>query len=275
MTALALLAIAAASAFPEPADLTIAASAEAAFRDAALLDAGEPSTGETPWWTEDDWTWVDRSGKGAGASGRKSGWAAVGSSLLLPGLGERYVGHGNRAKLFFAAEAAIWSTFATYRIQGATRRGRFIEFAETKAGAPGKGDGDYYEHIGFWQSLEEWHDIVRRDARAVFPDDPAAQEDYFEKNKRFDEGDYWAWPDDDTRLRYRVLRSKSERAFRNARLAIGAALLNRFASMVDAFALSRKFNRGLESEGARLELRLVPENTADGLVLGPVLTAEF
>lgn len=225
-------------------------------------------------WERDDWDWVDRAGEPEPGDGSKSLLRAVLSSALLPGLGERYVGRPRRANAFHAAEAALWVTFAGYRIQGDLRRDRYEEFAQVQAGAPGKRDSDYYEHIGLWISLEEWHDIVRRDARLRFPDDPAAQQRFFDENQRYSEGDAWSWPDDETRVRYRQLRSLSERSYRNGRLAVGAAIVNRLASMVDALALARAHNRALREE-ARLELRFEPHSGVNGLVIGPSLRARY
>jgi len=254
---------------------SIAASMPALADNAAAAPA--PSTEESrKWWTEDDWEWVDHEpAKAQDSSGRKSVWKAVGASALLPGLGQRYAGRTKRSNVFFVTEAAIWTTFAVYRIQGEIRQDRFIEFAGVRAGAPSGKEDEYYEHIGFWSSLEQWHDIVRRDARSLFPDDPAAQAEYFEQTKRFDESESWVWPDDETRTRYRVLRSRSEGAFHNSRLALGAALLNRFASVVDALALTRRHNQNLREEGLSLDLRFETKDTVDGLVVGPVLSAEY
>jgi hypothetical protein len=225
-------------------------------------------------WERDDWDWVERAPAPV-ESAEVPPWKAVAASALLPGLGERLVGRDERSRLFWALEGAIWSAFGFYRIQADLRQDRQLEFAGTRAGAPYDQDRDYYEHIGLWLSLEEWHDIVRQDARLRFPDDPAAQQAFFEANKRYDAGQAWSWEDDATRTRYRQLRSKAERSYRNARLAAGAALFNRFASMIDALAVSRAHNRRLREEHSRLDLRIAPTLTADGLVVGPVVTTRY
>jgi hypothetical protein len=224
----------------------------------------------------DDWDWVDAAPLESASDDRKSVWRAVASSALLPGLGEQYLGHTKRARVFFVVEGVIWTSFIFYSIQAEARQDRQIEYAMVNAGAPGGLDSDYYEHIGLWLSLEEWHDIVRRDARINHPDDPAAQEAFFEQNKRYGQGEYWAWVNDAERTEYRQLRSQAERSYRNRRLAVGAAIFNRIASMVDALALTRSFNKRLdEEERASLELRIIPRSTADGLVVGPVLNARY
>jgi hypothetical protein len=226
--------------------------------------------------TGDDWDWVDSAADDRAGDGRKSAARAMFSSAVLPGLGEQYLGHQRRAKTFYVIEGVIWSSFIFFSIQADDRQDRQIEYAVVNARAANDLDSDYYEHIGLWLSLEEWHDIVRRDARLNFPDDPAAQEAFFEENKRYDVGEYWSWPSDDERNRYRQLRSQAERSYRNRRLALGAAIFNRIASMVDALALTRSYNNRLEeAERASLELRIGPRSTSDGLVVGPVLNARY
>ena len=228
----------------------------------------------------DDWEWVDGSPR---APRREidedvSVARAVASSLILPGLGQRNAGHPGRARIFYAAEVAIWATFAFYRVQADLRRDRAEEFAVVNAGANPDGSSDYFEDIGYWISIDEWHEIVRRDARLRFPDDSAAQAAWFEENKRYDLGSAWLWPDDDTRLRFRVLRSRSERSYRNARMAVGAAVLNRLLAMIDTLRLARRHNRELRearAEQAQFDLRVGPKKTVDGLVVGPILSARY
>ena len=46
--------------------------------------------------------------------------------------------------------------------------------------------------------------------------------------------------------------------------------------MVDALALARSHNKRLDAaERASLELRIIPQSTADGLVVGPVLNVRY
>jgi len=280
--ALAVMLASAQAAVPAPAEggapadrPTVALAARdalAARSVAAAWGAGAPAIGDD--WETDDWDWVDRAPESEPA--RELSLArAVAWSAFVPGLGERYAGHPVRARFFHVVEAAIWSTFAYYRIQGDVRQNKQIEYAQLNAGAAIEQDGDYYEHIGYWLSIDEWYDIVRRDARYRYPDDPAAQEAFFEANKRYDLGQGWQWPDDATRTHYRQLRSVAERSYRNSRLAAGAAIFNRLASMVDAMALARSHNHAVREEQARLELRVQPRDTVDGLVVGPVLTKRY
>jgi hypothetical protein len=261
----------AAAAVPE-ASIATAVSAEAAANVWPSGFPGSPQVDEG--WEQDDWDWVDRAPEPT-PSPERSPWKAVAASALLPGLGERYVGREDRSRLFWWMEGAIWTTFGFYRIQADLREDRHVEFAHVQAGASDAESNGYYEHIGFWLSMEEWHGVVRQDARIRFPDDPAAQEAFFQANKRYDESQEWTWADDETRLRYRQLRSRTERSYRNARLAAGAALFNRFASMIDALSMARSHNKRVREKHADVLLRIGPAVTSEGLVVGPILTTRY
>jgi hypothetical protein len=254
-----------ASSVGELTPLTVAARGALAFDASPNVD---------PDWGTDDWDWVDRRPEGESGGHKSVAWAMT-QSAILPGLGEQYIGRGDRAKFFYITEGLIWTAFAYFRVEGDQRRDRAIEFAQINADASAQGDNDYYEHIGLWLSLDEWHEIVRRDARLRYPDDPEAQETHFEENKRYDESRYWEWSDDDTRVDYRVLRSRFEKSYRNSRLVAGAALVNRLVSMVHVMTLTRRHNRELDEQKAGLDFRIGPRDTVDGLVFGPVLTKRY
>jgi len=255
---------------------TVALAARGSLADLGNRPAAFLSPPQIPdEWETDDWDWVKDGDALFAPEDDRSPLKAVGASLLLPGLGERYVEPGRRSTLFFALEATIWSTWAFYRIQAEDRESRHEEFAVLQGAAAAQEDDDYYEHIGLWLSLDEWHEIVRRDARFRFPDDPGAQEAYFQENQRYDESQSWEWEDDATRLRFRQLRSRSERSFRNARLAAGAAIFNRFASAIDALAMTRSFNAKANRGGPEFSLRVAPRFTDDGLAIGPILSTRY
>ncbi|RKZ28331.1 hypothetical protein DRQ29_02075, partial [bacterium] len=49
----------------------------------------------------------------------------------------------------------------------------------------------------------------------------------------------WLWRDEDSRVRYYNLRTDSERAFRNFKLALGTAAINRLISIINVLRLSK------------------------------------
>ena len=81
--------------------------------------------------------------------GYKSPSQAVIYSLLLPGLGEIYVGDSRtKAVSFLIADAGIWSTFLLYRHLGKWRKDDYMNYAMAYAGVNSTGKDDI-----FWLSL--------------------------------------------------------------------------------------------------------------------------
>jgi hypothetical protein len=168
-------------------------------------------------------------------------------SLLIPGLGQQAAGRGERARVFYAIEAGIWTSFAVFRIQGDDRRDRYIDYAEFAAGADASGkDDDYWRTLAQYERSDPGpgsaNEFVRRQARALYPDDLAAQQRYFEENGYFGE-ETWDWQNADNLAKYRELRTKSLDSYDRAELSIFAAIANRVISVIDAARVANQANR--------------------------------
>lgn len=170
-------------------------------------------------------------------------------SALVPGLGEYYAGHHTRALVFGTAEAGIWMTYATFKVQEDLRGDRAIEFAVATAGALPNGNDDYYSAMGLFLRADgpgQWNEFVRRRARDTgevvgveYTGDAA-----------------WAWPSLDHFLRYRDLREGSLRAKDNATNMLAVAIVNRIASIVDVVQAVRSDKSKREEDRFGLELQL-------------------
>ena len=202
--------------------------------------------------------------------GPRNGKLAMLYSLLLPGLGELYLGHQGRAAGFFVAEGAIWSGFAIFRSQGSHRRDLYREFAALHAGVPARDDDDFYRVIGNYVSSDgpfSANEQVRREARLLYPDDREKQDEYFQENAYVQE-DGWDWGDEDTLDRYGEMRKASEDAYDRAKLTLGLLVANRLLSVLDVGILASGMNEegenrstlfwnldaGREGPGARVTL---------------------
>ena len=170
---------------------------------------------------------------------RGSRLRAIGSSLLLPGLGQRATGHPGRARVFLAAEAAILIGYISGEAQGYVRKQSYVEYAEQFAGVRGAQDKPdwYYRNLGRFPSSDEYIDEIARTARAIYGDDLAQREAYVERNAPGPD-ELWAWRSEADRQEYRSRRQASRSALRRANLFLGAALLNRIVSAVDAARLA-------------------------------------
>jgi hypothetical protein len=199
-------------------------------------------------------------------------------SLLLPGLGELYLGDRTRAGVFFLGEAALWTTFTVFLVQEHLRRDTYEEYAEVFAGVTGRRDDDYYKIVGQYLSNEGvggYNESVRRDARALFFPDVDAMNAYYERN-RITGTDGWTWESRERFLQYRDLREGANQAERRALYTAAAGILTRLVSVIDAVRLGRSINRRSEEAG-RLSLRLdVEPGTRPGEAgLRLVLTRSF
>lgn len=187
---------------------------------------------------------VDRDGTpGAERFSRDRGENArrVGLSLLLPGAAHLHMGERRRAAAFIVAEAATWTAWGVFRVQGAQRRDSYIEMAKLDAGVPdaeGRGDA-YYHLLGSWSSSDAYDQLVRREARDLYPDDLQARAAYFEANRTAADRS-WRWESLAAWDRYRAKRNDSRQAYRSARMMLGLAAANRVVAMVDAALLARR-----------------------------------
>jgi len=173
---------------------------------------------------------------------RSESFKAIGYSALLPGLAQWNLGHRNRALGFWIAEAAFWTGFATYRVQGTIREDSYLEMATLHAGVTDvdSRDDDYLRRLSSWPSSDLYDDlIVRRDARTFSGDDPAARAAYFEEN-RIPVEDRWDWRSSADRERFDDKRGESKSAFKRSRNMIGLAVANRVVAMIDAVVLSNR-----------------------------------
>ena len=170
-------------------------------------------------------------------------------SAAVPGLGEYYAGHTNRALLSGTAEAAIWASFATFKVQEDLRADRAIEYAVSFAGADPRGDDDYYKAIG--QVLRSdgpgmWNEFVRRRARDTGEI----------VGREYGSEQAWAWTSLDRFIDYRQLRKAKLRAGDHARSTIAVAIANRIVSVVSVVQAVRSDAHRDQEKGFGLKLEL-------------------
>lgn len=189
-------------------------------------------------------------------------------SLLLPGAGELSLGARGRAAGFFVAEGLIWTHYVWFQVAGRLRRDDYIEQAQLNAGVGvASGEDSYWKIVGQYERSSgsgpgSYEEDVRREARDLFPDDPAAQDAYVSQN--LPSGDQaWAWNSSELQKAYRGTRASSNRAFDRAKYSFAAAILNRLVSAVDTQILHRRL---MKDGQARLDegTRLLADATSDG-----------
>lgn len=163
---------------------------------------------------------------------RKNPGLAVIYSLLLPGMGELYAGSYSSGKYFTIAEGALWLTYIGFNSYGNWQRDRYKAFAASNGGVnTSSKDADYFANISEYDNIYEYNyqQALNRNYSGVY-----------DVNKY-----YWNWTDQD-RKTYRDMWSSSEGAFNNIRFVVGALILNRILSVIDAVRLVGRYNDNLE-----------------------------
>jgi hypothetical protein len=200
-------------------------------------------------------------------------------SLLLPGWGHYYVGDKKGAAAFGAVEAATWTSFVVFEVQGYLREEGYEDFAGVFAGISSSGHSDdYYAIIAEYDSWVEYEEAVKSEGRfAIYPDaGAAALEKYFVEN-RVSDYEAWEWESADIRRDFRSNRSSSKTSYRRALYAVAVAAANRVASAFFALKATNDANRALEERrvGYHLEFGAPVYHTGAGLQTGVSFVASF
>jgi hypothetical protein len=184
---------------------------------------------------------------GAGADYRSPARAFF-LSMLLPGLGQRYAGHPKKAVAFYIGEAALWTSFAVFKIQGNVREEDFENWAQQFASAKVDGydrDEDYFQTISRYLSSDDYNLEIKVLARLVHPDSRADQLAYIDEfSIRGD--DTWEWASPERRNDFRVIRHRALDADRYANWTLGGLVLLRVLSGIDAALGARHANHLLD-----------------------------
>ncbi|UCC80145.1 MAG: hypothetical protein JSW64_01945 [Candidatus Zixiibacteriota bacterium] len=184
---------------------------------------------------DDDFDFYDFSEFKEETEGLKSGWKALGLSVILPGAGQYYVESKGKMMLFGGAEALIWANFVGFRLYGDWKKEDYIGWAALHAGVDVNGKPDsYFEALTYYDNIDIYNQLellYERSEAELYPDTP----EY-----------YWNWDSDESRFHYRKLRNDSKTAYRRSLLFLGAALVNRVLSGIDAYRSAGSYNRRKE-----------------------------
>lgn len=166
---------------------------------------------------------------------KKNPALAIFYSMLLPGMGELYAGSYESGKYFTIADGLLWGVFSGFEIYGNWKENNYKSFAESKGGVNLSGkDANYFATIGIYLNINEYNTAM-------------------ELNREFSKTyntttSYWKWNSEEQRREYRDMWSSSEQAFNNVRFVVGALILNRLISAINAVRLVSAYNKNLPQE---------------------------
>ena len=166
---------------------------------------------------------------------KKSRGLAILYSLLLPGMGELYADGYDSGKYFTIAEGVLWGTYIGMSVYASNQEDNFKAYATSNASinTVGKND-DYFATIGQFENIDEYND-------------QKALERNF--NQMYDsETFFWKWQSTEDRRTYRSMWSSSEQTNNDLRFVVGAMLLNRVVSAINAARLVGAYNNRIDEE---------------------------
>jgi len=167
---------------------------------------------------------------------KKSVALAVISSLLVPGMGQTYVGSFRTGKYYFFAESGLWLAYAGFRVYGNWLHQDAQAYATEHAGANFNGKNDQFEvNIGNFNTTDEYNQqkLLNREYNLMY-----AGSQY-----------QWDWQGSDAnRLQFKNIRIQSASVYDNSRFLIGAVVVNHIISAFMAGRAAAAYNRSLADE---------------------------
>lgn len=152
-------------------------------------------------------------------------------SLLLPGMGELYVGEYNVGKYFTITEGGLWITWAAFQLLGNWVRSDARAYAIQYAGISAEGKSDqFYVDIGNFRSMHQYNEQVLRSR------DPYK---IYDSNL----GYFWNWDTPERQEQYRQLRVSSDRILNNSQFVAAAIVVNHLVSAINAGRMALSHNK--------------------------------
>ncbi len=163
---------------------------------------------------------------------KKAGLAII-YSLILPGMGELYADRYDSGIYFTIADAVFWGGVAGLNIYGNWKEDSYRSFAESNGDVNLSGkDEKYFADIGNYVDIDQYNEVqeLSRNFTAVYDE----------------ETHYWSWKDNAQRSEYRGMWTSSENAYNNVRFAVGALILNRVVSAINAVRMVSAYNNKID-----------------------------
>ena len=167
--------------------------------------------------------------------GKKSAGLAILYSLLLPGMGELYADSYSGGKYFTIADGILWGTYIGMSVYANNQEDNYKSYATANAKInPDGKDADYFATIGEYSNIDNYNDQKALERNF----DQMYDKDNF----------FWKWQTTKERRTYRDMWSSSEQTFNDLRFVVGALIVNRIASAINAVRLVAAYNSRLEEE---------------------------
>ena len=167
-------------------------------------------------------------------------------------MGELYADAYDSGIYFTVADGVLWGTFAGMNVYANWQKDRYISYSQSNASVSSEGkDEDYYATIGEYSSIDQYND------------EKALERNFDEMYKT--EKYFWKWNSSAEQKNYKSMWVSSEQTFNDVRFVVGALLLNRVISAINAVRLVSRYNNNLSQEvgwNVSLGLQNNPDNSS-------------
>jgi len=166
---------------------------------------------------------------------KKNTGLAILYSALLPGMGELYAGGYSSGKYFTIADGVLWGGLIGVNAYASSKEDDYKAFAEAYGSVNLNGKDDkYFGDIGNYVDIYQYN--RRQELDRNF-------EDIYNEQTH-----YWKWSGQEQRSEYRAMWKSSEEWYNSTRFIVGALILNRVASIINAIRLVNAHNKNLKKE---------------------------
>ncbi len=174
------------------------------------------------------------------------------ASTLLPGLGQLIQGEKSKARIFFIAEGAIWTSYLGFNYFGNKIDQSAKAFAiDHTGGNPAQRDDDYFDALEDYFNSDYYNLEVERMASLLYPNDPEQQQEYIERHGYFG-ADEWEWDSLSNRSIYWERRRAARENLRRARFMPGFSIINRIVSVIDVIVFAKEEQFGLDTRPGKI-----------------------
>jgi hypothetical protein len=185
------------------------------------------------------------------AEDKKSPLLAALLSALVPGLGEAYTGRFDAGRYLSGSEVVLWGGYAGLTVYTSDFQNDMESNAISSAGASSarRGDGDYFAHVGQYQSSDIFNEEMLREGK---PD------------QLISNGQGWRWSTKEEEKTFDALRIRVQTLDNDRQFMLAAIVVNHLISAIDAFIVTRKYNKALLEK---------PQDHGSNLIFGPRMGA--
>ena len=180
--------------------------------------------------------------------GQKSARTAMLMSAVIPGAGQMYLGKNTRAGAFLTADVLAFFAMFRFGKEKDIAEENYMMYAYTNAGLRKGAMPETYQLAQNYISSAEYNRSVERYARnryLIILNDPDGYDWYMDRYS-IPEAESWNWDNTFYQKEFNDIRSRRQNFEIYENFAVGALIINRIISTIDAALQTGKVNRNYQ-----------------------------